>query len=60
MDHCPFSLSSVSVDVWIIVVDKTVLVTLSQSDARTWGYWFIVCLFDLCIQCSFSHHYKEK
>lgn len=39
-------------DVWIIVVDITVLVTLSQSDAGTWGYRFIVCLFDFCIQKS--------
>lgn len=38
-----FSLFSVSIDVWIITVNITVLVTLSHSDARTWGYQFLVC-----------------
>lgn len=45
-----FSLFSVGVDVRIIAADVTGTVISSHNNARTWGYQFILCLFDLCLE----------
>lgn len=45
-----FSLFSVGVDVRIIAADVTGTVISSHNNARTWGYQFILCLFNLCLQ----------